>query len=1159
MKKNDCIFRDNYPGIRKLLNVMKLTVFLLLISVFSVFAGKTYSQTKVLNLNMNNSTVKEVLQNIEEQSEFYFMYSEKLVDVNRKVSVNVNDQKVNEVLDEVFAETNVIYKVKDRFILLTTPEVGDADFTFQQQNSVSGTVTDEAGQPLPGVTVVVKGTTRGVVTDADGNYSVTNIPENATLEFSFVGMRKQEVVVGTQTKIDVTLENDVIGLEEVVTIGYGTARKQDLTGSIANVKADEFIKYQPASVTELLRSAVAGLKVGYSTRASATPLMEIRGDNTIKADATAEAVGNQPLYVVDGVIFSGSLSEINVNDIESVDVLKDASAAAIYGSRASNGVVVFTTKKGSSTKPTFRFSAKYGIVTAANRIETYTGNEALDWYVDVYESINSKLTDPWSKWDAYDNVPDQYKADWLAANNIPGETDKTKIDNVWLDNLGFEQSEKDYYFAGNSFDWEDWLFQTGQRQDYNLSVSGRGNKVTYYWSLGYRNNESVVVGDSFSAISSRLNLDISVTDFLNIGLNTNFSYQDEGQQPLNYGLYRSLSPFDTPWESGMPQTKENLKLYSVGNNLENPLMDYSYITRKYDGYKLFPTMYAKINFPLGIVFTSNFTQRLDFTRRYQFNDVANPRWESGSYREGASRENIQIYEWQWDNILNWNKTFGKHQFDVTALANAERNQYWQTYAFANNFSPTAALGYHNLSNGLNQTNSSNDEVVSRTALLGRVNYTFNNRYYLSASIRRDGFSRFGENNKFATFPSVSAGWTISQEEFMASADWVSFLKLRASWGINGNSSGLQPYQSYARLQTGKLLNYNSGYNAVQSLYINRLGNTDLAWEKNQAWNIGLDYGFWNGRLKGAIDIYTSKTNDLLLDKVLPTVTGFPSITTNVGQLQNKGFDLAINTINIEKSDFRWTSSLNVNYNKNKIVSLTGVETQVIDSKGNPVFDNSGNPVMEEADDLANGWFIGEDKDVIWDYQIDGVYQIGEETEAAIFKLYPGDFKVGDVLPDSVINVNDKVFQGTTSAPWYLTFRNEFAYKGFDMGLVFLAKLGYKGGTTYPFNNDADIYRTHNWFKLPYWMPDNPINDHARINSIQLAAMNVWVPKSYVRFQNFSLGYNLPENLIESMNLGSAHVAFNIENVAVFTKWEIGDPESDTEMPRVYSFSVDFSF
>lgn len=1123
---------------------------------------------KRVTIAAEDSNLEKILKQIEKQAPVRFVYSPQVINSGQRIKFRAEQQRLGDLLDQMLNPLDISYEVSGKYILLSdkrkaffdSPSFPDGSHLQpQSENVVEGKVTDERGEPLPGVTILIKNTTVGTTTGVDGTYRLANVPAGAILRFSFIGMQSHEEVVDNRSQINVVLAEDMIGLEEVVAIGYGTARKQDLTGAVVSVKAEDLIRYHPASVTEMLRSAVPGMKVGYSTRASATPDFQIRGQNTIKANAEDEATANQPLIVIDGVIFNGSLTEINVNDIETVDVLKDASAASIYGSRASNGVVVFTTKKGTSSKPVIRFGARYGIVSAANRLKTYNGDELTDWLSVVYNSINSKLEDDWSIWTSYDKTPDQYKADWLNAANIPGETDRTKITNVWLDNLGFEQSEKDYYFAGQSFDWQKWLFKSGKRQDYNLSVSGRGERVTYYWSLGYRNNESLVVGDKFSSITSRLNLDVSVTNYLNVGLNANFAYQDDGQEPLYHGAYLIMSPFDTPWKPGLAQNRENLKLYNVGNNIENPLIDNAYTTRKFDGYKLSPILYAKLSLPFNIVFTSNFTQRLDFSRKFLFKDVANPRWTSGSEEEGASREHGQVYGWQSDNIINWGQRFGFHQIDVTGLANAERNQTWDTYAFANAFSPSAILGYHNLSNGLQFRNSSNDEAFTRSALMGRINYSYDGKYYLSASVRRDGFSGFGKNNRFANFPSVSAGWTLSKEKFLQnSTHWISFLKLRASWGINGNSSGIRTYESYSRLGAERYLNYRNGYFAVPVYFINQLGNSDLAWERTKAYNLALDYGFWDGRIKGSIDVYRSKTDDLLLNKTLPTVTGFSSITTNVGKLENKGIDFSINTINIQKKDLVWTSTLNLSYNRNKIVSLNGVKSQVV-IDGKPVFDENGAPVMEEADDLTNGWFIGEDKDVIWDYKVDGVYQVNEREEATKYNLFPGDFKIVDVNQDGVLNVNDKVFQGRTNPPLYLTFRNEVAFKGFDLGVVLLSKLGYKGGTMLPFNNSPNIYRTHNWVKLPYWTPSNPINDYARINSIQFSDMNIWVPKSYLRIQNISMGYTLPRNLTDALKISSARLGLNFDNVAVFSKWKLGDPESDSEMPRIVSFSLDFSF
>ncbi len=1019
-----------------------------------------------------------------------------------------------------------------------------------QQKTVTGTVVGDDGAPIPGVAVIVKGTTIGSVTDIDGNYTIANVPEGATLVASFVGMKSQEIVVGNQSSINITMAVDAIGLEEVVAIGYGTSRKEDLTGAIVNVKAEELIKYQPANVQELLRSAVPGLKVGYSTSAKNTPDFEIRGDNTIKSSGSAERAANQPLIVLDGVIFNGDLAEINVNDIESVDVLKDASAASIYGSRASNGVIVFTTKKGAVGKPVVRASAKVGFVTGARRINTFkAGDEVMTWLTDMNESINSLTLDPWSKYDKYENVPSEHQADWLVANGIPGETDPTVITGAWLDAFGFEQNEKENYLAGNGYDWQDWLFQTGLRQDYDVSVSGKTDKVSYYWSVGYINSESVQVNDKFRTLTSRLNLDVAVTDYFNMGINANFAYQNEGDQPISSGGYRTASPYDMPWENGKPHTREYLKTAGAGSNRSNPFLNPAYTTRQYDRYKLFPTMYAKLKLPYGFSFTSRMTTRLDFRKRFYYEDSANPWWGHGGY---VTRRHNQTFEWQSDNILSWSKEFGEHRFDFTGLVNAEKNQNWYTSAGGSNFSPTEALGYHALAFALVPMVDSYDEVVTRNALMGRINYAFSNRYNLSVSMRRDGYSRFGSDNVYATFPSVSGAWTITNEAFMAGRkDWLTFLKFRVSWGVNGNSSGIGSYAAYATLSDNKYLNYDNGYFVAPYLYINRMANPSLSWEKNDAFNFALDYGFWDGRVRGSLDVYTSQTTDLLLNKKLPIVTGFNDITTNVGNLKNVGFDLGINTINLEGSDLNWTSSFNISYNKNKIVSLTGEMVELTDE--------NGNTYMGEQDDIDNGWFIGENKDVIWDYEVDGVYQVEDAAEADKFNLYPGDFRIVDQNGDGVLNSKDKVFQGLTKNPWYITFRNDFEYKGFDMGLVFIAKLGYKGGSTFPFNNRQDYIKNHNWYNLPYWTPSNPINTAARINSINIGNTTIWQSRSYLRFQNLSFGYTVPTDILDAINVSRTRVAFNIDNVGVLTKWIEGDPESMREMPRTYSFSVDFSF
>mgnify|MGYP001943132159 CR=1 FL=1 len=1028
------------------------------------------------------------------------------------------------------------------------------------QHAVEGNIMDASGEPLISVNVQVKGSTLGTSTDFEGRYALGDVPPNCILVISYIGYETQEVPVQERDHIDVTLVPDAQLLDEVVVVGYGTSRQKDLTGSIVNVQAEELAKFQPSNVQELLRSAVPGLKVGYSTSAKNTPDFEIRGDNTIKSDDATEVSANRPLIVLDGVIFNGDIAEINVQDIESIDVLKDASAASIYGSRASNGVIVVTTKKGTTAKPRIRASAKLGVVTGARRIHTFkAGDEVMTWLTDLNESINSLSQEPWSKYDDYQKLDPQYRDAWLTANGIPGETDQRKITNAWLDAFGFEQNEKENYLAGREFDWQDWLFHTGLRQDYDLSVSGRNDNISYYWSMGYGNSESVQVGERFSTVTSRLNFDIRATEFLNFGLNAHFAYQDEGDLPIGNGGYRTASPYDAPWENvvfnediptigKLPNKypREYLKTAGAGSNRGNPFLDPAYFTRKFDRYKIFPTMYAKVQLPFGIQFTSNFTTRMDFRNRLEYEDSANPNWSHGGY---ARRQGNKTFEWQVDNIINWSRDFGAHRLDFTGLVNAEKNQLWYTDVQTSNFSPTEKLGYHGVTFGLVPQNGSSDEVITRNALMGRINYGYDNRYNLSVSVRRDGYSRFGSAQKYAVFPSISGAWTLSNEVFMSVLpEWVTFLKLRASWGVNGNSSGLGSYAAFATLSDNKYLNYDNGYFVAPYLYINRIANPNLAWEKNHALNFGLDYGILDGRVRGALDVYSSTTTDMLLDKKLPIVTGFESVTTNVGSLQNVGFDLSLHTTNMQRPNFLWSSNFNVTFNKNKIISLTGEKIEMTDEQGNTV--------LREPDDIDNGWFIGQNKDVIWDYELDGVYQLGEEDEAATYGLYPGDFRIVDQNGDGVINSDDKIFQGLRKNPWYLTFTNNFQIRDFDIGVILLSKLGYKGGTDYPFNNRQEYIKNHNWFNLPYWTPNDPINHGARINSIRIGNANYYAPKSYLRVQNISVGYRLPVSLLNRLKFGSeVRLAFTVENAAVLSDWIIGDPESDQEMPRVFSFSI----
>ncbi len=1016
------------------------------------------------------------------------------------------------------------------------------------QQTVTGKVTGDDGEGIPGVNVVVKGTTTGVITDFNGDYSL-NVPDGeTTLVFSSVGYQTVEENIGNRSTIDIGLAQDVTALEEVVVIGYGTSQKKDLTGAIVNVQAEQMEKYKPTSVSEILRSAVPGLQVGYATNARNVPDFEVRADASIKADldddVDEEKEANRPLIVLDGVIFRGDLAEINPNTIESVDVLKDASSAAIYGSQASNGVIIFTTKKGQLGKPQINFSTRVGLVTGARRLTTYQGEqEVTDWLTDLFETVENSSQDPVSLYDNYYTLDPALQGQWLQLNNLPSNASDEDIRRQRGLNFGLEENELENYMAGIDYDWQDFLFHTGLRQDYDVSVSGRNERVSYFFSAGYSHRESVQIGETFETITSRLNLDVNLAEFLNIGVNAQFTFQDEGQEEISNGGYRTSSIWDQPWENGVPRTRENLKDSRAGSNQGNEYLNPSWNTRLYTRFMVNPTMFAKFTLPYGFSIRQDFTPRFDARKRFDFDDSRNPNQAQDEVR----RRHNEALEWQSNTILNWNMAFGEHRFNVTGLYNTEKNQNWFTDAESQNFQPNASLGFGGIGFGLVPEVDSNDETNTRIGIMGRVNYNYGDRYNFTASIRRDGFSRFGIDNLWANFPALAAGWTITNEDFFPTTNLLSYLKLRASWGVNGNSRGLEAYNAFARLGSGLWLNYDGGYNATPYTELERFALPGLSWERTASFNIGIDFGLFNDRVSGTLDMYQSETTDLILDQKLPELTGFESAKNNVGNLKNSGFDLGINTRNITNSNFLWNTSFNVTYAINKITSLGNEPTEQPDG------------TVRENDDLQNRWFIGENKDIIWQLETDGVYKIGEESEAAQFGLRPGDFRHVDQNGDGVINIEDRTFQGLSDAPWYITLRNDVEFMGFDFGIILLSRLGWNGETVMPFNWEQQYIKNRNWFNIPYWMPDNQIDEAAKIQSIRLLDIEAVLPRDYLRIQNISVGYSLPASLLENINFSRVRLAFNLENAAVFTPWIYGDPESQREMPRTYSFSLDFSF
>lgn len=1018
--------------------------------------------------------------------------------------------------------------------------------TLIAQRQVSGVVQDESGVPLIGVNILVKGTGTGTVTDVDGAYNLEVTGEESVLQFSYTGYVHQEIRVGAQSVINVTLGEDVVGLEEVVVVGYGTVRKKDLTGAVSQIDAEKLATEATPNITDMLRGAVPGLNVGFNASAkgiSSASDLEVRGSTNVRG-----AAANAPLIVVDGMIYSGDLADINPNDIATFDILKDASSAAIYGSRATNGVIIITTKKGKSGKPTINVSSSVGLATLSHaHLEPMNGPQFIDWRIAGFEANERHHLTAGGRpgyYDSPDNLPGGVTVDqW---KSYDGSSNATDLTSIWLTRLGFSPVEIANYKTGTTIDWRDYEFQTGLRHDHNVSVSGNTSNLSYYWSLGYVSNEGFVYNEKYEAYRSRLNLEATVTDFLKVGLNTQLALKDESPVPSSTNL-TNVTPYSSFYEDDGVTIA-----YAPSGNISasrHPWLDLEYRSQFYQLNSLASKLYATVELPLGFSFTSEFIPRIGWDRQYNHWSSEHPEWGSEGGR--AERINSHLFEWQLNNILKWHKEFGNHSFDLTFLQNAEKYQSWWEVVRRNNFQPSDILGYNQLGAATQDVEIRNDDrVYTGDALMARLNYSFKSRYLLTASYRRDGYSAFGQSNPHANFGSVALGWVISEESFF-DVPWLELLKIRASYGTNGNRYLDDVYSALSDLATGRYVQVINGQpQYVSQLYSNRLANSGLKWERTGAYNFGLDFALNNGRISGNIEVYSMITKDLLISRSLPDVTGYSNVITNLGEIDNRGFELTLNTVNTDTRDFSWRSGFAIAHNRNEVVHLYGDVVDVLDANGNVIG-------QKEADDITNGWFIGRALDEIWDYNVLGIWQTSEEDEAAKYSREPGDFKLEDRNGDGFYTNDDKVFQGFTKPRFRINFRNDFQYRNWSLSAKIYSYLGYFSANNHKRNNDV-FYDRGSSFVVPYWTPENPSNEWARVESYE-TGFNVYENNSFIRLDNVALSYEVPAAVLQRISLQRAQMSLIAQNPYVWSsQWSWMDPENKGYTPTFYTFKLNLT-
>lgn len=1019
--------------------------------------------------------------------------------------------------------------------------------------TISGTVKSLTGEPLIGVSIIEKGTNRGTTTNTEGNYSLTVSSRNTTLTFSYTGYQSQDIPTNNRHLIDVTLQEDSQNLDEVVVIGYGTAKRKDLTGAIATVRTEKLEAQAPRSVQDLLRANAAGMIIGQGNKAKGDATLLIRGRGTLKAGAS-------PLNVVDGVIFDGTFADLNPNDIQSIDVLKDASATAVYGAKAANGVVLITTKKGTSGKPRITFNTNVGFVENANMPRVMTAEEFLAYrydyevgkqtpaYLEQYPQmfVDPRLLNGVSQLDWYNY--DQ--------NDPVSSVTEEQLIRTWLSRLDLKTPEVNNYLANRITNWQDLVFHKGFQQDYTASISNRTDNVTYYWSINHVNREGIIVGDQFKNYRSRLNLESKITSFLRAGVHANFAAREEGFLAVDWHQSTNISPYGSN-NIGDP-TSPNQRLPTGDPTPVNPFYDNQFRDRKSTYNTMNASLYGIVSLPFGIEYQVNFTPSFTWHEYFNHESTENPEWVS---KGGSSeRTHEKTYNWQVDNVLRWKKDFDIHHFEVTLLQNAEKGQFWRTKTTTSGYSPSDVLGYHRVQAGTVPKIESDDRYRTGDALMARLFYSLYDRYMLTASIRRDGYSAFGAQNPRATFPALALAWNFSSENFMSNAaDWLDFGKLRLSWGRNGNrdigqydalsdmTSGLHPYID----QSGNI------YLSSQ-LYVNRMANLGLKWENKSSYNIGLDFSLLNSLIGGSIDVYTATTKDLLVDRALPDIIGFNSVAANLGELENKGFEISLNSNLMRRENFEWNAAFNFALNRRKIKKLYGDMEDIIDAQGNVIG-------QREKDDIKNRWFIGQDPDRIWNYERIGVWQIGEEEEAEKYGMQPGDFKYKDQNNDGFLTEeDDKVFQHYTTPRFRWSLRNEFRFlKHFEFACLVYSNWGQYDTFNRAANNAGFSDRTSDYAQ-PRWTPENPINDYARIGS-KNGGSN-YVERSFIRLDNVAFSYNLPQQLLKKTRLQHVRISATVRNVAVWAPhWNFGDPESyDNDdlggmpTPRTYNLSVNLT-
>lgn len=939
-----------------------------------------------------------------------------------------------------------------------------------QGHTVTGKVLDSTQEPLIGVSVLLKGTTTGLITDIDGNFTINVHGSEPVLVFSYVGYTTQEVKVKDRNNVVVVLAEDSKVLDEIVVVGYGTQRKSDLTGGISTLSGESISKVPAVSLSQRLQGQVAGMNISLTdAKPGEDGSILIRGRKTLKGSTS-------PLIVLDGIPFAGSMAEIDQNSIENISVLKDASSAAIYGARATNGVILITSKKGATGKPTVRYNGYVGIQSAQRLPDLMNGEEYIRFYKDYRKETG----------DDYWDQPEKY------------------LQTALLDN----------YHNGTTYDWLDHAFKSGVQMEHQLSVSGATEATNYYVSFTYSDQESIIrEANGYKKYAVTSNISQNIGKWIKVGANIQLSERDRGGVSPTFAYALRMSPY----ASIKDENGDYIRYPMYGETMyDSPYSEYG--ASKDDKSR---GAYLNGFFQFDLPWVKGLAYRANMGYSYRHRDQGTyypTTTKTGEAANGKAIVQANNYgSWTWENVITYNNSFGKHNVNLTGLYSIEKQYDNESRTEAQDFISDANK-YHNLAlaKGLIKI-TSNEEKKQLLAWMFRLNYSYDRRYLLTLTGRKDGSSVYGKGKKWEFFPSVAAGWVISEESFFEKLreNAVDYLKLRVSYGSNGNIYS-SPYKTFNRLKDQDYIFGNENELAGGLISDFTFGNPNLKWEKTNTFNIGLDLHLLNSRIRTTLDIYNSLTTNLLMTRTVPVMNGYTSVEDNVGKVQNRGVELTINSDNIVTKDFKWSTTFILAGNRDKIKDLQR--------------DGSG----KKLDDVSNAWFIGKPVNVWYDYKVTGIWQEHEAAEAAKYKAVPGDAKLWDKDKNGEITGDDRVVIGSKAPNLTLGLTNTFTYKNLSLSFFFNGILGaWHQNETIKFERQLFTKNVNYLSDINYWTPENPSNKYTRLG-YQEAKHNFYKRTNIIRLQDINLTYSFSKPLLNKIGLQGLTTYINARNWLTFS-------------------------